>query len=71
MADDKPSGKRDYSDLPGPIPDTPENVARAILGSPPKAESEWHYLRDTNEEDCDNEENETGLQHRKGVDHLP
>ena len=66
---DKPSGKRDYSDLPEPIPDTPENVARAILGTPPK--TDWRYLREDHEEDCDNEENETGLQHRKGVDHLP
>ena len=67
---DKPTGKRDYSALPDPIPDTPENVARAILGSPPKADSDWRYLRDTYEEECDNEENETGLQHRKGMDHL-
>lgn len=29
-----------------PIPDTPENIARAILNTPPKAEDEWRYLQD-------------------------
>lgn len=66
----KPTGKRDYSDLPDSIPDTPENVARAILGSPPRAGSERKYLREDGREDDDNEENETELQHREGVDHL-
>ena len=66
---DKPSGKRDYSDLPGPNPDTPENVARAIMGAPPR--TDWRYLREDREEGCDNEETETGLQHSEGVDHLP
>ena len=32
--------------LPELIPDTPENVARALLTTPPKAEHEWKYLRD-------------------------
>ncbi len=66
---ENPTGKRDYSDLPEPISDTPENVARAILGTPPK--TDWRYLREDQEEECDNEESETGLQHREGVDHLP
>ena len=33
--------------MPEPIPDTPENVARALVTSPPKAKGEWRYLRDT------------------------
>ncbi len=33
--------------MPEPIPDTPENVARAILNTPPKPESEWRYLRES------------------------
>ena len=31
--------------LPEPIPDTPENVARALLTTPPKRDDEWKYLR--------------------------
>lgn len=30
--------------MPEPIPDTPENVAQALLTTPPKHESEWEYL---------------------------
>ena len=30
--------------LPEPIDDTPENIARAILATPPKAADEWRYL---------------------------
>lgn len=29
--------------MPEPIPDSPENIARAIMAGPPKAE--WDYLR--------------------------
>ena len=29
--------------MPDPIPDTPENIARAILTSPPK--KDWDYLK--------------------------
>ncbi len=29
--------------LPDPIPDTPENVAQAILFAPPKKDDEWRY----------------------------
>ena len=32
--------------LPDPIPDTPENVARALVTTPPKDEGEWDYLKD-------------------------
>ena len=28
------------------IPDTPENVARALLTTPPKRDDEWDYLKD-------------------------
>ena len=31
--------------MPDPIPDTPENVARALLSTPPKGEDEWDYLK--------------------------
>ena len=32
--------------LPEPIDDTPENVARALLGSLPKRKQDWRYLKD-------------------------
>ena len=37
--------------LPAPIPDTPENVARALLTTPPKDEGDWDYLKDRERED--------------------
>lgn len=32
--------------LPDAIPDTPENVARALVTTPPKGEDEWDYLKE-------------------------
>ena len=32
--------------MPAPIPDTPENIARAIFNTPPKKRSDWKYLQD-------------------------
>ena len=32
--------------MPEPIPDTPENIAWALLTTPPKKEDEWDYLKD-------------------------
>ncbi len=34
--------------LPEPIPDTPENVAAALMSSPPRKPDEWRY-----QQDCD------------------
>ena len=31
--------------MPEPIPDTPENVARALVSTPPKDEGDWDYLK--------------------------
>ena len=36
---------------PDPIPDTPENVARAIMQGPPK--QDWRYLQKQKEEPDD------------------
>ena len=38
-------GSRAKRAMPGQIPDTPENVARALLSAPPKKPAEWDYLR--------------------------
>ena len=32
--------------MPDAIPDTPENVARALLFSPPKEGGDWEYLEE-------------------------
>ena len=32
-------------DMPDQIPDTPENVALAVLTTPPKREEDWDYLK--------------------------
>jgi hypothetical protein len=32
--------------MPEQIPDTPENVARALLNTPPKKDEDWDYLKD-------------------------
>ena len=38
-------GRRDKPAMPARIPDTPENVARALLSAPPKKPAEWDCLR--------------------------
>ena len=30
--------------MPEPIPDTPENVAAALMGSKPRKPDEWRYV---------------------------
>ena len=40
----KPRG-RPPRPMPEPIPDTPENIARIILNTPPKKPHEWRYLQ--------------------------
>ena len=38
--------------MPEPIPDTPGNIARALLNTPPKKKGEWRFMQ--NEEPSDN-----------------
>ena len=37
--------QRTKTEMPAQIPDTPENVARALLSAPPKKPAEWDYRR--------------------------
>ena len=37
-------GRRAKRAMPEPIPDTPENVARALLNTPLKKPADWDYL---------------------------
>lgn len=39
----KRQGRPVKNEMPPPIPDTPENIARAIMQGPPK--KEWDYLK--------------------------
>ena len=43
--DKKPRG-RPAKPMPESIPDTPENVAKALLTTPPKKLTEWKYPKD-------------------------
>lgn len=38
-------GRPAEREWPEAIPDTPENIARALMAGPPKAEDEWEYLK--------------------------
>ena len=40
----RPRGRPVENVLPEPIPDTPENIAKAIMQGPPK--KKWRYLED-------------------------
>ena len=37
--------------MPEQIPDTPENVARILMKTPPKKREEWKYLRQKRRKD--------------------
>lgn len=43
----RPRGRPVEKPMPEPIPDTPENIMRALLATPPKREDEWEYLKGT------------------------
>ncbi len=45
----RPRGRPVEKAMPEPIPDSPENIARAIMAGPPKAE--WDYLKGEGEAD--------------------
>ena len=38
-------GRRAERTMPEPILDTPENIMKAIVNTPPKADDEWRYLQ--------------------------
>lgn len=40
----RPRGRPRTHPMPDPIPDTPENVAKILMTTSPKKESEWQYL---------------------------
>lgn len=46
MARKRSVGRPRKNHYPDPIDDTPENIAKAILDTPPKTDDEWAYLRE-------------------------
>lgn len=47
MSDSKrPRGRPVKYPLPDPIPDTPENIARALLTTPPRKRKDWKHIRE-------------------------
>ena len=41
----KARGRPHKNEWPEQIPDTPENIAKAILTTPPKDDEEWEYMK--------------------------
>ena len=40
-----PRGRPVKNTMPEQIPDTPENVVRVILNTPPKKRDEWEFIK--------------------------
>ena len=38
-------GRPEEKEWPEPIPDSPENIARALMAGPSKADEDWRYLK--------------------------
>ena len=45
----RPRGRPVEKSLPEPIDDSPENVMRSILSTPPKKDGEWRYQWETDD----------------------
>ena len=43
----RPRGRPIEKPVAAPIPDTPENIAKAILRTPRKHDNDWKYLKKT------------------------
>jgi hypothetical protein len=41
----KKAGRPPTLTMPEPIPDTPENIAKAVLFTPPKKRDEWKFVQ--------------------------
>ena len=40
------AGRPSTLTMPEPIPDTPENIAKAVLNTPPKKRHEWKFVQE-------------------------
>ena len=41
----RPRGRPPVKDWPEQIPDTPDNVLRAVLSTPPLRRDQWNYMK--------------------------
>ena len=42
----KKAGRPPILTMPEPIPDSPENIAKAVLNTPPKKRDEWKFVQE-------------------------
>jgi hypothetical protein len=45
MTEERKRGRPVEKPEPAQIPDSPENVLRALVNAPPRADDEWDYLK--------------------------
>ena len=45
MAEQDKKRGRPAKPMPEPLPDTSENVAKALLKTPPKKQTDWKYIK--------------------------
>ena len=48
----KKAGRPPTLTMPEPIPDTPENVAKAMMRTPPRKRDEWKFVQGQKEVAC-------------------
>ena len=46
MPEKRPRGRPVEHPYPEPIPDTPENIAKAILNTPPRKREDWKFAKE-------------------------
>ncbi len=56
MSKPKARGRPVEYPYPKPIPDTPENIARALMETPPKEPHEWRFMRERRAKRDENED---------------
>ena len=54
----KPRGRPVEHKLPDPIPDTPENIMKAFLKTPPKKREEWKFVQERASNTKDSEDSD-------------
>ena len=42
----RPRGRPVEHPLPEPIPDTPENILKALLATPPRKRKDWKHVKE-------------------------
>ena len=48
LAKGKKAGRPPTLTMPEPIPDTPENIAKAVLNTKPKKRDQWRFMQQRN-----------------------